>query len=246
MISPDVLALQEIYDNDDEGTTRTNAELDTAFAMLNEEGDADWKYELFPNKGDNDKSQLCGVAWNAKKVNKAGDTLRIDVSDDNDSYNSWDRAPHAIKLTRGSGKTDFVIIPLHMKANTLSGPNARNVAQRGHEAELLVNQIGEIQEHFEDKDVLLIGDTNILTSNESAARKFVGYGFRDLNDNGQGTYVDGKAPFDRVFVLGGRDGREFAFSRQYVLTSCDHDAHKEYISDHHMVVSLIKVMDDDD
>jgi len=246
LASPDIIVLEEISDNDEEDGTRTNEELTSAFKIINEDGQQEWKYELFANKHANDKTQLCGVAWNAKRISKIGDTLRIDVHDDNDPFNSWDRHPHAIKLSRGDGKTDIVVVALHMKANTLRGDNDPNIDQRSHEAELLVGQLDEIRENFSDDDVVLLGDTNILQSNEPSMRKFREAGFVDLNEKGAPTFVDGKAPFDRILVPRGREGREFAFSRQYVLRACDPGAHKEFISDHQMVVTVVKVMDDDD
>jgi predicted extracellular nuclease len=62
----DVLALEEIDDNDGVATTRRNSNLSEAFQVLNQSEDQDWEYILFRNKQVNDKTQLCGVAWNKK------------------------------------------------------------------------------------------------------------------------------------------------------------------------------------
>lgn len=99
----DVLALQEIDVNDtipDDAMTpfdesRRNEQLDTVFGILNQEGDTDWKYELFPNRTPN-MSQLCGVAWNAKRITREDPAFAIPITGPN-ANSIWDRRPHAVK-----------------------------------------------------------------------------------------------------------------------------------------------------
>jgi predicted extracellular nuclease len=143
----DVLALEEIYDTDSTADTKTNATLDAAFAHLNMTSGNNWSYELFANRIRSDTSQVCGLAWNAAKVEPVGRRLRIAVSDITTAeYAEWDRSPHAMKFTRGAGRTDFVVIAIHAKA----GGGADEKDQREEEAKSLLRELPEIQENFED------------------------------------------------------------------------------------------------
>jgi hypothetical protein len=201
---------------------------------------------LLPNKSLTDKSQLCAVAWNKKRVSKVGEPMRIDVREDNDPHNCWDRHPHAVKFSRADGKTDLVVVPLHMKANPGVGQdNSEELAQREHEAELLVSQLDEVEDEFDDNDIVLLGDTNALRTDEDCIQDFVAAGYRDLNERDGGTYHSG-APFDRILIPRGEDNEEFMYSRQYIVRSADPDAHEQFLSDHYMVMIPVRVMDDDD
>lgn len=238
----DVLALQEIYDTDDNVATRTNEQLDKTFALLNEQGHQ-WEYVLFANKKATDTSQLCGVAWNKKKVNKVGEPLRIEVKDDpKDDFSSWDRHPHAVKFSAGNGKTDFVVICVHMKSN-VDGVQF-GAAQRAFEAKALVAKLDTVKQHFKDEDVIVIGDTNCRNADEEAIKTFQQVGFLDLNAADFPTFVSSKAPFDRIFVPKAQP--EFKFSRQYALVASNADAHNRWLSDHFLVMSVVKILDDDD
>jgi predicted extracellular nuclease len=183
LASPDILVLEEIYDNDEENDTRTNEELTTVFELLRQNELHDWDYVLLPNKAINDKSQLCAVAWNRKRVSIVGEPMRLNVSVNDDPHNCWDRHPHAIKFSRGENKTDLVVVPLHMKANPGVGQdNSAEIEQREHEAQLLVSQLDEIVAEFMDNDIVLLGDTNALRTAEDCIQEFVAAGYEDLNE----------------------------------------------------------------
>ena len=115
MASLDVLALQEVYVTHKEDGLLRNAELDMVMSLLKEHTADSWKYELFPNRDPDDESQLCGVIWNASVMDWLG-TQKLEVSHRKDGYSLWDRVPHAVHF-KYRQKTDFVVIPLHMKSN---------------------------------------------------------------------------------------------------------------------------------
>lgn len=117
-------------------------------------------------------------------------------------------------------------------------------AQRAKEAELLVAQLDAVRSHFHDDDIVLIGDTNVLNRNERAIDLFSSAGYRDLNSGDAGTFVRRRSPFDRIFVP--RREREFRFSRQYILTATEPKEHEKYLSDHFMVLTVVKILEDDD
>jgi endonuclease/exonuclease/phosphatase family metal-dependent hydrolase len=241
LVGLDVLALQEIHDDDGNAATHRNSKLDATFAILNTRPGNDWEYVLFPKREASDTTQLTGVAWNKKRVSKVGDPLKIAVVDNDPQFDLWKRHPHAVEFSVASGKTDFVIIPLHMKSNIWEGGPPKK--QREGEAKALVAALAAVKTHFGDDDLILIGDTNCITADESALAAFSAAGFEDLNTGDRATYISGGA-FDRILVKGGQP--EFKFSRQYVLVPTDSSTHEGTLSDHFLVVSSLKVLQDDD
>jgi predicted extracellular nuclease len=232
----DILALQEIYDNDERADTKANTQLDAAFAILNEIEGNNWTYEMLPNKSRRDTSQLVTVAWNQARVAKVGDAFRIPIEREG---HEWDRHPHALKFSAGTGKTDIVLIALHMKADYRGDFSA----QRGREAQLLVDQLDIVNNHFGgDNDIVLIGDLNCDTADEPALLVFAGAGFDDLNKTDEPTHIRWGA-LDRVLVPA---QPEFKYTRQYVLTAADSEAFDLYLSDHQIILAPIKVTTDDD
>lgn len=239
----DILSLEEIGDDDEEDATRTNSTLTQAFDLLNTQPAQNWTHVLFPKKNRNDKNQLIGVAWNRSRVQMVGNPFRPAIVDDaDDAFNVWDRHPHAVKFSAGANKSDLVLVPLHMKSNV--GGAARTRPQRALEAQLLVDQFTAIRQHFEDDDLILLGDSNILRANEPAAARFVSAGFKDLNAADTPTTWSGPAPFARIFVTASQG--EFAASVQTVLAAADKADHKRRISDHFMVITTVDVRGDDD
>lgn len=243
----DVLALEEIGDTDGVATTRRNATLDRTFELLSVDG-ASWKYVLLPKKDTTETFQLTGVAWNTARVQLVGEPFRIPVVDDpNDDVDPWQRHPHGLKFTAGAGKTDFVVIPLHMKSNVGGAATAN---QRAKEAQMLVDQLPAIRNHFQDEDLVLLGDANCLKATEPALQSYRDAGLRDLNAADQPTTYRGgqydPAPFDRLLVT---DQTELRASRLEVLapaTDAEHLEHKKKLSDHFLVATTITVGPDDD
>ncbi|MCC9606636.1 endonuclease/exonuclease/phosphatase family protein [Blastopirellula sp. JC732] len=239
----DVLALQEICDDYPEHDRLGNKTLDQVVALLNRRKGNDWKYELFPKRDVYAEAQLTGVAWNEARVKRVGGAMRIEPVDLlGDNYYTWDRQPHAAKFSAGEGKTDFVIIPLHMKSNY--GSSTSEMAKhRAAEASALIVELPKIKKTFGDDDIILIGDTNMLSAKEEGEKKFVGAGFRDLNAEDQNTHVK-DAPFDRVFVP--KDQKEFANSREVVHTAKNSRDYERKLSDHYLISFQILVGADDD
>jgi hypothetical protein len=239
-----VLALQEIHDIGP--GERRNEILDKTFELLNEVNGNDWTYILLPKKDEEENFQLLGVAWNQKRVElvKPNDDgfLQHSLPDEVDGFNVLDRGLHAMKFrVRGTSRTDFVLIPVHMKSNR--GSNTKT--QRGIEAEIIIDQfLSNVRTTLKDEDVVILGDTNCLSDNEKGISNFVAAGFKDLNDE-QGTFVTG-AEFDRFLVPGQDefDGLEMTVFRS--LPGGDDNEHEAKLSDHFLVWIDMKVMDDDD
>ncbi len=237
----DVIALQEIHDTDGSETSLSNEKLGEAFALLNELEGQDWTYVLFPKRNVGDTTQHTGISWNRKKVNLSGEPFRIPV-DYRNSDEIWNRQPYAVKFSTMEGKTDFVVIPVHMKSNFDGVESGRD--QRRREAEALVEKLGTVKETFNDDDIVILGDTNCLDAQESALNLYSAAGFKDLNSTDMPTYKNRQSPFDRILVP--RNQPEFKYSRQYILTPSDPDIHFGRLSDHFFIMTAFRILADDD
>ena len=216
----DVVALQEIHDTDGVVPSRTNTRLNQAFETLSKEAHHQWKYVLFPKRDPMDVVQLTGVAWNQQRCKMVGRPYRVPVKYGR-SEAIWKRHPYAVKFQTEPGKSDFVLICVHMKSNR--GDERFGRAQRLLEAKALTKALRSITEHFDDSDLIILGDTNCLDSDEEALQVFYRAGFRDLNRRDQSTYAHRDSPLDRILVP--QTQREFTFSKQYVLSPSDPKAY---------------------
>ena len=252
------LALQEMYVTNDisqPGARLENKFFRAALDLVEDHTGQHWELELFRNRQENDRSQLCGIAWNTARLRKEREPLRIGVAhtarENGVSLSLWDRHPHAMKFAAIPGEdatirlTDFIMVSLHMKANV----GQRHVVERTrfHEVRELMAQVPAIQSALGEKDLVVLGDTNCRRRHEEAIKAFIDNGFEDLNEDDIPTYVSGDdAPFDRIFIPRGDDRKAFRFSRQYILRSASPLAHDRYLSDHYMIKTSIVVRRDDD
>lgn len=229
---------------------RTNSILTKTLAELNKAPGNDWKHVLFPKMRAGDTSQWTGIAWNAAKVRPVGQPFAVPVAHTRTAKGSalWDRNLHALKFSAGPGKTDFLVLVVHLKANTTG-----NFAEhRRAEVKELVGKLPQVAKAFPgEKDLVILGDTNILKAEEPAVAELERAGFRDLNRKDEDTHTaKGVQPFDRVFVPKGQP--EFARSGFRVLSEFqkrERLSFAEYrarYSDHYLVVTELQVMDDDD
>ena len=246
----DLLSVEEISDNDGVADTYTNKTLVAVCKKLGEKTNTEWSHVLMPKPTtpEEDVMQLCGLLWNTGKVTKIGKTFEVPVPRAGPNDKVWKRHPHATKFSFGKGKTDVVMIPLHMKSNK-DGAKA-GMMNREIEAALLAEKMAEVKKHFQDEDIIMLGDTNITVKTEPAIDIFKKLGFKDLNDADNSTYIT-NAPFDRFFIP--KNQPEFKDSvqevyRQDYLTLRNLQA-KDFVprfSDHFMIKMKVRIMDDDD
>ncbi|MCI0459136.1 MAG: hypothetical protein L0Z62_19440 [Gemmataceae bacterium] len=251
----DVLAVQEVTADSDapEGFPkrfRTNSILTRTFAELNKTPGNGWRHVLFPKMRAADTSQWTGVAWKSARLKPAGNVFQVPVAHGKSSKGVplWDRNVHALMLSAGAGKTEFLVLPIHLKANTTG-----NFAQHLHEEiRELVAKLPQVGKAFPgEKDLVILGDTNILAAREPAVADLERANFRDLNKADLDTHTaKGIQPFDRVFVP--KDQPEFTRSSLDVLEEFQKKerlSFAEYrarFSDHYIVVTEVRVMADDD
>jgi endonuclease/exonuclease/phosphatase family metal-dependent hydrolase len=245
----DLLGLNEIT-HDVEGAEPRSKTLTEAFKIMSKDARADWKHLLFPSEDKDHKDQLCGVAWNNSVVKLVGEPFRIPIrrgpaADEN----LWRRHPYAVKFSFGEKKTDVVLIPVHMKSNR--GGITKMSKVRAEEANTLVRALAAVQNHFKDDDIIILGDLNCLLREEPALVRFRTTGFRDLNFADEASWIKERiydpAPFDRILVP--EDQPEFKGCRFSIFKDHHFANEKEYrtkLSDHYLVFTDIRVMDDDD
>ncbi|MCA9052256.1 MAG: endonuclease/exonuclease/phosphatase family protein [Planctomycetaceae bacterium] len=240
----DVLCLEEIWDTDGNDATITSTKLDETFERVNHEPGHDWTYVLFPKRDPTELMQHVGIAWNRKRLQMVGEPLRIPVEYANEE--TWKRTPYAAKFSVGDGATDFVLIPLHMKSNRPVEGLPEPVELRTAEAIALGRYLQSVRDHFQDQDLILLGDLNCLKADEPALETLLAAGFKDLNNEDAITYRTTKylSPFDRILVP--LEQSEFRYSEQYILTPARGKQHFNRYSDHFLVLTAIRVLADDD
>lgn len=257
----DVLAIEEVSFNDGDDDNRQNKTLKDACVILNQQTGNQWKHRLFAKRDTNSKDQCTGIAWNearAKPKNTGSGkpffrlimTAPANASEDSD-FNShahyFDRWATAMKFSVEDGKTDVVVIPVHLKANV--GGVAKTRKQRNVEAKMLTKGLVKVREEFSDEDIIILGDTNILKNDEPATTTITEAGFNDLNFLDEATHQGG-APFDRAFVSEDTMGKnkEFANCEQDVFLHPDFNPSlfKKRLSDHKMIRFSIDILADDD
>ena len=236
----DVLVVLEIDNTADQGA-RGNDVLDNTLRILNRSAEHDWTYVLYPKYGYYERAQLTGAAWNRARISHTGPWYRIELGERTSHYWEWDRHPHAIAFSRGTGRTDFVVIPIHMKA----GRSKKAVDQRRVEAHALVARLGNVRRHFNDDDIILIGDFNMVHANEAAANVYRDAGLIDLNVNDTPTHAAGLA-LDRAYVPSNLLFEELATFSVAAPTEATANGFRRRLSDHWPIVLEFKNRSDDD
>ncbi len=246
----DLLGLNEIT-HDVDGEEPRNKTLNEALAIIKENTGKTWKHVLFNKENDKEKDQLCGVAWNDDVVKLVDKPFRVPIRrSPRDGNEYWRRHPYAVKFSFGDKKTDVVLIPVHMKSNSGGGVTKQSKV-RAREAEGLLRALAAVQNHFSDDDIVVLGDVNCLLREEPALVRFRTSGFRDLNFADELSWIKERiydpAPFDRILVPD--DQPEFKGASFTVFKGHHLESEAEYrkkLSDHYMVYTEVKVMDDDD
>ncbi len=242
----DVLALQEVYTTD-----AAVAKLDKVLELLDRAAGQTWKKNVLPNRVADDDSQLVAVIWNEERV-ELEKVVELDVQHSqvrvgHKDARAWDRKPHALYFTTQDGKTDFAVVPVHMKSNFDGEP--LGCATRKQEAIELVGALPRVITALDgERDIVVIGDTNCVDASEAALAVFEDAGLRDLNALDATTYEKGqyKSPFDRAIVSSGPESHEFRYAQQYVLRPADAKRHLRQNSDHFVIKIAIQMVDDDD
>ena len=260
----DVLALEEIGVDEPKAPWKSK-QLDSVMSELKEKHNQTWQYVLFPKtdypEGTEDfivRGQHTGLAWCTSKATMVGEPFSVPLGK-NETYGIkfWERRANAVKLSFGTGKSDVVFIPIHLKSNRNDvNPSDKQFTAKQREAEVqaFVDQMQALKEHFKDNDIVMLGDSNFLAPEDGASKLLTSAGLIDLNEKDVGTtaaWGEGysSAPFDRIFVSANQP--EFAKSAQTVHktkngTDNEIKDFKKRFSDHYLVSCIIEISNDDD
>ncbi|MGH7132947.1 MAG: hypothetical protein ACREJO_13485 [Phycisphaerales bacterium] len=247
-----VLAVEEVVAS---GQKPRSEALDATLAAIKKRAGDQWKYILFPDRR-GEEAQLTGVLWNPKLITplnadgKAvadGESTVVPLSPMRGTQTKlWNKPPHAMKFSAGAGKTDFVVIVVHMKADY----NGDFALTRDEEAKNLAAALPAVRKFFKDEDIVVLGDTNMTKSGEPLVADFESAGLYDLNRKNERTNWR-EGAMDRIFVASQQP--EFAERRFEVMSDryldpkrWDARNYKKRLSDHYMAVTVIKVIPDDD
>jgi endonuclease/exonuclease/phosphatase family metal-dependent hydrolase len=175
----------------------------------------------------------------------AVEQVPLEIEDPGDTEHTLlARRPVGVKFETAPGKTDVVVVVVHLKCCNAAG-------HRAAEAKALIDALEPLRAATGDRDILLIGDSNISRHDEPAVGVLGDAGFRDLNESDQSTYVSGGA-LDRAFVPPGENGRptqpEFANSRFTVVRRgpVPQQEYRRRLSDHYLVYTDVRLTNDDD
>lgn len=257
-----VLALEEIG-VDTQKKPYKCSELEAALKVLESKYQQKWDYVLFPKTdypADMDsitvRAQHVGLAWNSDVAKLVGEPFALPI-DPNETYGIkfLERRANAAKLSFGEGKTDVVFIPVHLKSNRNDAkPDDKDFTRKQRMAEVgeIVKKLPTLKTHFKDEDVVILGDTNFLATEDSTPELLIESGFVDLNAIDLGTTVTwGKgyssAPFDRIFTP--KEQTEFKSAKLTVHKPDDVEKIKDFrrqLSDHYMVTFDLNISSDDD
>lgn len=263
----EVLALSEISHTHTKGGSPRNQPLDDAFAILNKAG-ANWRYEIFPKRAGSRPpmtDQWTGVAWNGQSVTAVGAPAPLKINIDltretnirtemgaKEKVIIFSRLPHVMKFSAGPGKTDFAVVPVHLKSNT----DSKAQLARAYEIELLIPALADYAGTAKERDIIVLGDTNMETTNEDAGKRFADAGYRDCNRADQKTW-DFSRPYDRIWVStsqpetrntcsgNGTGALDFSLVMPIAI-NLTQAKFEERLSDHLMVKAGICVQKDDD
>lgn len=256
----DVLAVQEIIADAAAGAgpgrTPRSSRIDAMLASVRERTGHPWDYVLFPGKNDDD--QLTGVLWNTATVQpmdqrgEAWDArdspkkLNVRAGRSSQGSGLWNRPPHAMRLRFGAGMTDIALVPLHMKADY----DGAFSAHRAEEAAVLAEVLPGFEREWSEKDVVMLGDTNITSPGEPAIQVLVAAGFVDCNAKEKQTNWR-SGSMDRAFAPANQP--EFAGAAFEVVSDpylrergWEPRDFKRSLSDHYMVALTVRIMPDDD
>jgi predicted extracellular nuclease len=225
----DVLALEEIG-VDKHSSPWTSQPLDAVMLELKKSTGSEWKYVLFAKAdypdGTEDfvvRGQHTGLAWRTDKASMVGQPFRVPTGK-NEAYGIkfWERGANAVKLSFGDKKTDVVFVPIHLKSNRNDvNPDDKQFTekQRLEEVKVFVDKLADLKKHFQDEDIVVLGDSNFLAPEDGSSELLAKAGLVDLNADDAGTTAAWgtgytSAPFDRIFV--NKKQSEFAKSAQKV------------------------------
>lgn len=237
-----VLALAEVATDSPTGELHSSI-VQEAIDLVGRQTGSTWTHRLFPARSG--RNQLTGLAWDTGRVSAVGEPVLLAGSDGNSSQDKplLSRPAFGQRFSTGQGKTDFLVVALHLKSD-YQGTFA---VHRGEEAELMRAGIAR---GVGERDIILAGDFNCGAHDERAIQVLTAAGFEDLNASDLSTHVR-YGPLDRILIPADQpefQPRHFEVFRQAFLSprNLSDEDFKIGWSDHYMVITELRIMEDDD
>ncbi|MBA7650400.1 hypothetical protein ES703_58204 [subsurface metagenome] len=200
------------------------------------------------------------VFYKPARVKVANDIPSGFLAEDRTNHDDYERVPYAFAFRTADGNLDFVLISVHLKP----GSSGANKERREHELTAIANWINDNDET--EKDFIILGDMNI--ENKEELSNATPAGFLSLNDEcvPTNTNVNGPKPYDHVMynkLYTKEVGEKFDFkvinliiamkpyweassSEPYPGGPYNHNMFRKYYSDHHPVLFMMIIPDNDD
>ena len=196
-----------------------------------------WQSLILPNRISNDTSQRCAIIWNNRKLQTVGSAYKIPLEKKKNEQHFWHRHPHAVKFSCGKGLSDFVFIPIHMKAY------ADKAAQRQRELKLLYFSLKNIVRNFNDNDLIILGDTNLSNHEKLPLSSLKALNKKLLATSPKSKFHKSSA-LDKIIV---QPQEPESRSANFNIHKTVNDYwHRKTLSDHFLVFTDLTIMKDDD
>ena len=247
-----------------DGTSyRPDPEAAEFFDAMTGHGFAYWLSEEDTGPGDQHHVNSAATEWwvafyKPGAVARAPDLPHGFLADDRTGHSDYERVPYAFSFRIEEGRTDFVLISVHLKPD----PGAAGTARRAHELQAISRWIAA--NSAEEKDFIIVGDMNIQNAGELGNATPRGY--LSLNDQctPTNTNVNGPRAYDHVMystthstevdqgfgfvVVDLVEAVRASWSRSgpFPGDPYDHNRFRAAYSDHHPVLFQIRSEVDDD
>lgn len=264
----DIVVIQELVAppyamNFPDGTpVKPDPEAAVFFDAMTAKGFSYWLSEEDTGSGDKLHQNSSATEWWVVFYKPAAVTPAMDLpkgflATDHANNDHFERVPYAFPFRTGDGKTDFVLISVHLQPGT--GP--ANRARREEELATIASWIDANDQ--KEKDFIILGDNNIYNTTELA--NATPAGFLSLNEAcvATNTNLNSPQPYDHVFYNTTHTSEidtSFGFEvvdllekmetywtgPNYPGNPYDHNTFRTTYSDHHPVTFKLNATVDDD
>ena len=198
--------------------------------------------------------------YKPKKVKTANDLPSGFLAGDRTNHGDYERVPYAFTFRTADSNLDFVLISVHLKP----GSSGANKERRKHELTAIAGWIND--NDGTEKDFIILGDMNI--ENQEELTNATPAGYLSLNDEcvPTNTNINGPKPYDHVMynkLYTKEIDEEYDFKVVNLILAMkpfwggsstdaypgdpyNHNEFRKYYSDHHPVLFMITIPENDD
>lgn len=198
--------------------------------------------------------------YKPEKVKVASDLPSGFLAEDRTNHDNYERVPYAFAFRTNDENLDFILVSVHLKPGSPKASKER----RKNELAAIANWVNDNDET--EKDFIILGDMNIENQEELASATPAG--FISLNDEcvPTNTNVNGPKPYDHVMynvtytkeidedfdfkvvdlIAAMKIPWEESSTDSYPGDPYNHNEFRKYYSDHHPVVFIMTIPENDD